>query len=75
MTNTVLYNRQRTAAHWIKENEPEIWSKTKKYVNISTYITYKISNVLIEEGFSDKARAEELDLSEIVKLYKAFFEC
>lgn len=48
MTNTVLYNRQRTAAHWIKENEPEIWSKTKKYVNISTYITYKISNVLID---------------------------
>lgn len=35
----------------------------------------QISNVLIEEGFSDKARAEELDLSEIVKLYKAFFEC
>ena len=35
----------------------------------------RISNVLIEEGFSDKARAEELDLSEIVKLYKAFFEC
>lgn len=35
----------------------------------------RISNVLIEEGFFDKARAEELDLSEIVKLYKAFFEC
>lgn len=35
----------------------------------------RIINVLIEEGFSDKARAEELDLSEIVKLYKAFFEC
>ena len=35
----------------------------------------QISNVLIEEGFSDKARAEELDLSEIVKIYKAFFEC
>lgn len=35
----------------------------------------QISNVLIEEGFSDKARAEELDLSEIVKLYKAIFEC
>ena len=48
MTSTVLYNRQRTAAHWVKENEPEVWSKTKKYVNISTYITYKLSNTLID---------------------------
>ena len=48
MTSTILYNRQRTAAHWVKENEPEVWSKTKKYVNISTYITYKLSNILID---------------------------
>ena len=48
MRNTIFYNRKRTAAHWIKENEPEVWSKTKKYVNISTYITYKLSNVLID---------------------------
>ena len=48
MTNTVKFNRQRTIAHWVKENEPEAWSKTKKYVNISTYITYKLSNKLID---------------------------
>lgn len=48
MRNTILHNRQRTAAHWIKENEPEIWSKTKKYVNISTYIVYKLSGELVD---------------------------
>lgn len=48
MTPTVIFNRQRTVAHWIKENEPENWSKTKKYVNISTYITYKLSGELID---------------------------
>lgn len=48
MTNTIYFNRKRTAAHWVKENEPEIWSKTKKYVNISTYITYKLSGKLID---------------------------
>ena len=48
MTNTVIFNRQRTVAHWIKENEPENWSKAKKYVNISTYITYKLTGSLID---------------------------
>ena len=37
MTNTIELNRKRTVAHWLKENEPEIWKKTSKYVNISTY--------------------------------------
>ena len=48
MTNTVIFNRQRTVAHWIKENEPENWSKARKYVNISTYITYKLTGSLID---------------------------
>lgn len=48
MSNTIFFNRKRTAAHWVKENEPEVWSKTKKYVNISTYITYKLSNKLVD---------------------------
>lgn len=48
MKNTVVFNRQRTVAHWIKENERETWSKTKKYVNISTYITYKLSGELVD---------------------------
>jgi len=45
---TIVLNRRRTMAHWIKENQPEIWAKTHKYVNISTYITYKLTGVLAD---------------------------
>ncbi len=46
MKETIKLNRSRTMAHWIKENEPENWAKTAKYVNISTYLTYKITGKL-----------------------------
>ena len=46
MQDTIKLNRSRTMAHWIKENEPEVWSKTQKYVNISTYLTYKLTGKL-----------------------------
>ena len=52
MENTIKLNRSRTAAHWIKENEPEIWAKTDKYVNISTYLTYKITGTLCDSAAS-----------------------
>ena len=48
MSETIKLNRSRTPAHWIKENEPDVWSKTKKYVNISTYLTYKITGELTD---------------------------
>lgn len=48
MHETVKLNRSRTAAHWLKENEPETWNKTHKYVNISTYLTYKLTGKLVD---------------------------
>lgn len=48
MKNTIILNRSRTIAHWLKENEPETWSKTKKYVNISTYLIYKLTGNLVD---------------------------
>lgn len=48
MQNTIELNRKRTMAHWSKENQPEIWSKTYKYVNISTYLTYKLTGTLVD---------------------------
>ncbi len=48
MKETVDLNRTRTMAHWIKENEPELWANVDKYVNISTYINYKISGELAD---------------------------
>ena len=46
MKDTIKLNRSRTMAHWIKENEPDVWNKTDKYVNISTYLTYKLTGKL-----------------------------
>ena len=50
MGETIKLNRSRTMAHWIKENEPDVWSKTHKYVNISTYITYKLTGELVDSA-------------------------
>lgn len=48
MMDTINMNRTRTPAHWVKENEPEIWAKTEKYVNISTYINYRLTGELAD---------------------------
>ena len=52
MGETIKLNRSRTMAHWIKENEPENWAKTRKYVNISTYLSYKLTNQLADSAAS-----------------------
>ena len=52
MENTIELNRKRTIAHWLKENEPETWKKTYKYVNISTYLVYKLTGQLIDSAAS-----------------------
>ena len=52
MENTIELNRRRTIAHWLKENEPETWAKTHKYVNISTYLTYLLTGQLIDSAAS-----------------------
>lgn len=50
MTNTIELNRKRTIANWLQENEPENWSRTKKYVNISSYLTYKLTGNLCDSS-------------------------
>ena len=43
MWDTIKLNRARTPAHWVKENEPEVWSKVTRYMNISTYIIHQLT--------------------------------
>lgn len=52
MKNTIDLNRKRTIAHWLKENEAESWSRTKKYVNISSYLTYCLTGNLVDSAAS-----------------------
>ncbi len=46
MTDTIILNRKRTIAHWIRENEPQNWKKVYKYVSISTYFNYLLTGQL-----------------------------
>ena len=48
MKPTIVLNRARTVAHWLKENEPDTWNRTYKYVNISTYLNYKLTGNLVD---------------------------
>ena len=48
MTDTIVLNRKRTSAHWLKENEPENWKRVHKYVNISSYLVYKFTGKLCD---------------------------
>ena len=43
MWNTIKFNQARTPAHWVKENEPEIWKKVTRYMALSTYIIHKLT--------------------------------
>lgn len=48
MNETIVLNMKRTPAIWVQENEPEIWEKTRYYMNISTYITYRLLGKYID---------------------------
>lgn len=51
-TETIRLNRVRTAANWIKENEPENWAKCAKYVSVSTYFLYRLTGCLKDSASS-----------------------
>lgn len=47
MMPTARYNAKRTAAQWLKENEPDTWHKIVKYVPLSAYFNYKLTGKLV----------------------------
>jgi len=46
MKNTIIFNRKRTPANWLKEHEPENWKKIKYYVPLTSYFNYRLIGVL-----------------------------
>lgn len=50
MTKTVTYNRKRTAAIRIKENEPDNWERIKYYVPMTAYWNYKLTGKLVDSN-------------------------
>ena len=52
MTPTIELNRKRTFAQWIKENEPDIWVKVKKYMTLSTFVTMHLVGKYVDSPAS-----------------------
>lgn len=50
MNNTVIYNRKRTPAWWLRENEQDNWNKIKYYVPLTAYLTYRLTGKLVDSS-------------------------
>jgi sugar (pentulose or hexulose) kinase len=59
-TATINFNRKRTIANWLIENEPENWAKVDKYVNVSTYFIYLLTGEL-KDSSSNQAGHYPID--------------
>jgi sugar (pentulose or hexulose) kinase len=52
MLETVEITRRKSKANWIKENQPEVWKKTYKYLLLSGYLTYKFTGRMVDSSAS-----------------------
>jgi sugar (pentulose or hexulose) kinase len=52
MTSIAEKLRKECKSNWIRENEPEIWQKTHKYIQLSAFLTYKLCGKL-RDGFAN----------------------
>lgn len=43
MTKSVEKNRKEAKCNWIQENEPDIWAKTYKYIQYSTFLNMRLT--------------------------------
>lgn len=48
MTGTVAYLQAEAEANWIRRNQPDIWARTYKYLFLSGYLTYKLTDRLAD---------------------------
>jgi sugar (pentulose or hexulose) kinase len=48
MTETVKKNRRDGKVNWLQQNEPEIWKKTHKYLQYSTFLTHRLCGNIVD---------------------------
>ncbi len=48
MSGTVAYLQAEAEANWIRTHQPEIWSKTHKYLLLSGYLTYRLTGRFVD---------------------------
>ena len=44
LSKTVAHLQAETEANWIRGNQPELWSQTHKYLLLSGYLTYRLTD-------------------------------
>lgn len=48
MTQTVNMQFQKSHCNWIRQNEPDVWAKTKKCLLLSSYLTFKLTGKMAD---------------------------
>lgn len=48
MSDTVAYLQAEAEANWIRTHQPEVWSKTHKYLFLSGYLTYRLTGRFVD---------------------------
>jgi sugar (pentulose or hexulose) kinase len=48
LTKTVAYLQEEAEANWIRTYQPDIWDKTHKYLLLSGYLTYKLTDKFVD---------------------------
>ncbi len=48
MTRTIEVARKITKSNWLRENEPEIWKKTAKYLLVSGFFAYRMTGKYVD---------------------------
>ncbi|MFZ5351712.1 MAG: FGGY-family carbohydrate kinase [Bacillota bacterium] len=48
MQKTIGLVRKKSKANWVKENQPDIWKKTYKYLHVSGYFTFKLTGMMVD---------------------------
>ncbi len=56
MYNPALKQRRMAPATWMKENQPDVWEKTKHFTLISAYLNYKLTGRLCDCTASQASR-------------------
>lgn len=52
MTKAIELQYQKSHCNWIRENEPDIWDRTRKYVLLSTYLNYRLTGRMADSTAS-----------------------
>ena len=55
MSEAIDDQRKISKSNWLKENEPEMWQKTYKYIVLSGYLNYQLTGKLLDSSASQVA--------------------